>query len=164
MGIESKKPMQLAGRMDVLMTSIADGLTPGRSQKSERSFRILDFKSGNRAVPTTKQLAKGESLQLLLYARALWEMGSRDIAISIISKNVSKAKWLEIDFNESTFAGIIDIVQRLLHQRTYGHRPGARDGFTFQETLPISFTEPESGVIESRWNLTHPEWEAIVAK
>ena len=161
MGIEDKMPVQLSGRMDVLLSNDNTALKPGRSQGKAREFRIMDFKSGDRSVPTAKNLSKGDSLQLLLYARALWEMGSRDVAISIISRNVGKAKWQEIDFDDSTYRPILSIVRRMLHGRIFGMRPGAFDAYTFNEVRPISFTELPPQVVEARWNLTHPEWEAI---
>ncbi|MGB0370649.1 MAG: PD-(D/E)XK nuclease family protein [Opitutales bacterium] len=162
MGIESKKPVILSGRMDVLLSTGDAALVPGRNQDAKRAFRVLDFKSGNRTVPTAKQMARGESLQLLLYARALWEMGSRNIAIGIISRNTSKAKWLEIDFSQANYEPLIQIILRMVHTRTYGYRPGLANVFGFQEPRPISFTDLPETVIEARWQLTHPEWEEIV--
>ena len=132
---------------------------------------IVDFKTGNkksiaprsrkkdepRPPRVRKQVLKGETLQLALYALAAKQLGAQSVSVSILSPAIARA---EPQLHDEDFADCGPIFRELARiQATgiFGMKGALRGAFNFTKNYPLATLAIDPEVIDERWELTHPD-------
>ena len=130
---------------------------------------IIDYKTGRRTslAPGRKsadkavddfrtKLLDGKGVQLAIYALALHELGSRDVGISLLTR--------ELDLDRAQVAFPVIEAQReiwaefarLSRSGAFGMRGPLRAEFQFQNDYPLATLGFDPDFLEEKWSATHP--------
>jgi hypothetical protein len=135
------------GRIDLLL---------GTSAALEDLW-LVDYKTGNRKALTQKDIAKGEVIQLGLYALALRAAGARHVGLSLLTPagELSQPQIQLSDLDE--YPDIWRVLLRMQETGVFGMRGALRDEFGFGQDYPLATLAIDEEILEGKWTRTHPE-------
>lgn len=151
--------LSFSGRADLIL-----------SRGGGRDLWVVDYKTGTKKTlrPSRchsdrqlseklgKKLRGGEGIQLALYALALREGGAENVAVSLLSPNLSLDRpQLRVD----DFAAQNEFWRELARMQAtgiFGMRGEIRSDFTFSGAYPLATLPLEPELLEAKWTLTHP--------
>ncbi len=146
--------LSVKGRMDLVMAKSPVELRPGQLDRAANLW-ILDFKTGAARKLAPAELAKGDGIQLALYAMALLDLGAREVRVSGVSPGVSLAPGrTATELREMTEPWAT--LARMQRTGIFGMKGAWRSEFGRQVRYPLATLEIPEDILEQRWALTHP--------
>jgi hypothetical protein len=161
----------LRGRADLLLGKTASA--PTSLQVPE--LWMIDFKTGNRdalskglkenddqrADKVRRKVLKGDALQLSLYANAAKQLGARDVRVSLVSPNITKAEpQLAFEDFEQCREAFRELA-RMQATGIFGFKGSLRNAYAFTQAYPIATLAIDPEIVDERWEKTH---EALVVE
>ena len=143
----------LRGKIDLLLArSAADNF-------AGQEIWIVDYKTGSDKKLNTGDLhdtlVKGKTMQLALYALAIYALGARKVEASIIAPGIKdivrQLDATELAVQTAVFADLAEM------QRTgvFGMKGKIRPAFGFGRAYPLATLQVDDDVLEDKWQRTH---------
>lgn len=140
----------LKGKLDLLLAS----------EKTEKllpaSVLIADYKTSGNHDFKTKDLHKGNGLQLALYGLAASILDSKEVQLSFVQR--WKTILIKDGVNFSELDYIWQGLSRMSHTGIFGMRNLENSDAPIQsKTLPLATLEVDPDILERKWKRTHPD-------
>jgi hypothetical protein len=145
----------LRGKIDLLLIDPgSDAFDRNGGNFANCACWVIDFKTGSAKNLTDKQLEKGIGLQTLLYALAVRAAGAEAVAVSLQTFDAALKPQVQM---EQILAAttLFRSLSRLHREGIFGMRPAAESDYGFAPQYPMATRPIPSGVLESKWALTH---------
>jgi len=152
--------LRLNGQMDLLLAKNPPG-DQGRPLAGSNLW-VVDFKTGDNKLLSRSELAKGNGVQVALYALALHALGADKVALSISNPHQSLEAQLELE----DVLSLTRLWEGLCHMQDtaiFGMRGELRPDFTRGAEYPLATLEVNPDILEEKRERTHslpPEDEA----
>lgn len=159
------KKLRFRGRIDLILArSLANGPSLDRLQ-----VWIVDYKTGNqkslvspswnkdaRFAGLGKKLVRGDGVQLGLYGMAAREVGTEQVALSLLSPRTNLDQ-PQLDLNELTLhSEFWEALYQMQETGTFGLLGPIRSDFSFAAAYPLATLPIEEELLREKWALTHP--------
>ena len=145
--------LHVRGRIDLILGSA--GKT---SAGWPEAAWIIDYKTGNRKELTTARLARGEGLQLALYALALHQLGAPDAGVSLLTPALTltapQLTLADLAAQTRLWRGLHAMQQR----GVFGQHGALRDEWSFRGGYPLAMLAIDEEVLGEKWSITHPDF------
>ena len=140
--------LHIRGRIDLLLTTSA----------SIEDAWLVDYKTGNRAALRTKDLARGDGVQLALYALALREAGARSVGLSLLTPGAAldapQLALADLDALGGLWRGLF----KMQETGVFGMRGALREEYGFRGDYPLATLAIDEEILAEKWTLTHPDF------
>ena len=140
--------LHIRGRIDLLLTNAA----------SIEDAWLIDYKTGNRAALRTKDLARGDGVQLALYALALRAAGARAVGLSLLTPGAAldtpQLTLIDLDALDGLWRGLL----KMQECGVFGMRGALREEYTFRGDFPLATLAIDEEILAEKWSLTHPDF------
>lgn len=151
----SATELPLKGRLDLVLLDQAATLAPGGLVGL--TAWLLDFKSGSAEALTVKQLAKGNGLQLALYALALRALGADLVELTQLTREAAAEPQLDAGkFTDASLAGLWQLLAAMALSGTWGEFHDLADVNDRRGDYPSATLPVPVEILREKWNLTHP--------
>jgi len=159
------KKLRFRGRIDLILArSLANASLLDRSQ-----VWIVDYKTGNqkslvspswnedaRFAGLRKKLVRGDAVQLGLYGMAARELGTEQVALSLLSPRTTLDQ-PQLDLDELTsHSDFWEALYQMQETGTFGLLGPIRSDFSFAAAYPLATLPIEEELLREKWALTHP--------
>lgn len=152
-GVAAKLPdggaLRLKGRIDLLLAQ-QNGIENG-------TLWVLDFKSGRTKTRLSAgNLAKGEGVQIALYALALQARGAAAVTANV----VRPGEPVEEGLTQAAVAGATSVWQTLAAMQdrgVFGMNGELRPEFGVPRVYPLATLAVDDETLATKWALTHPQ-------
>ena len=163
LGIDKK--LRFRGRIDLILArSLVRGSPLDRLQ-----VWIVDYKTGNqkslvssswnedaRFAGLRKKLVRGDAVQLGLYGMAARELGTEQVALSLLSPRTNLDQ-PQLDLEELTsHSEFWEALYQMQETGTFGLLGPIRSDFSFAAAYPLATLPIDEELLRERWALTHP--------
>ena len=138
--------LRIHGRIDLLLTTTA----------SLDDTWLIDYKTGQRAALKLGDIARGESVQLALYALALRAAGARAVGLSLLAPGISlDAAQLNVAHLDA-LDPLWGVLLRMQETGVFGMHGPLRHEFGFRRSHPLATLAIDEEILAEKWGLTHP--------
>lgn len=149
--------LPLTGRIDlVLAREWQPSSKTEEAWPEEAPFWVLDFKTGGDKPLSPNTLARGEGVQLALYALALDYFGSRQVSVSLARPGTTLTPQLNLEDLKS-FTGLWAGLQGIHKSGVIGMAGPIRDRFRYVGDYPLATLPVNEEVLAAKWVKTHPQ-------
>jgi len=146
--------MPLAGRLDLVRLSRAGVFAPGGLTGT--GAWLVDFKTGGDQTLSVARLAKGEGLQLALYAVALQALGAGPVRLTLLTREGgAEAQLTGEELADPPLAGLWQLVADLAVAGQWGERHDLADAHDRAGDYPLATLPMPGEIIRQKWALTH---------
>lgn len=135
------------GRIDLLLSTSA----------ALEDVWLVDYKTGHRDPLTAADIARGDGLQLGLYALALHAAGARQVGVSLLTAD---AVLHEPQVDLAALDALTDLWRGLLHMQetgVFGMLGPLRQEFGISQDYPLSTLAVDEAILAHKWRLSHPD-------
>jgi len=152
--------LRLNGQMDLLLAKNPPG-DPGRPLAGSHLW-VVDFKTGSSEPLSKSKLAKGNGVQIALYALALRSLGATRVTLSISNPHQLLEPQLELE----DVLSLTRLWEELCHMQDtaiFGMRGELRPEHVQGARYPLATLAVNPDILEEKWERTHslpPEDEA----
>jgi hypothetical protein len=140
--------LHIRGRIDLLLTTAP----------SIEDAWLVDYKTGNRAALRTKDLARGDGVQLALYALALRAAGAQSVGLSLLTPGAAldapQLTLTDLDALGRLWRGLF----RMQESGVFGMRGALREEYGFRGDYPLATLAIDEELLEEKWCLSHPDF------
>jgi hypothetical protein len=144
----------LAGRLDLVPLSRAGVFAPGGLAGT--AAWLVDFKTGGDQTLSVARLAKGEGLQLALYAVALQALGAGPVRLTLLTREGgAEVQLTGEDLENPQLAGLWQLVADLAVAGQWGERHDLADAHDRAGDYPLATLPVPGEVVHKKWRLTH---------
>jgi RecB family exonuclease len=156
--------LQLHGRIDLILAKSASGTGPDPDELWIIDYKTgshSPFKRGSGSAESTeskllKRFAKGDGLQLALYALALQKKDAKPVGFSLLTSDET------LDAPQLTHEHLTGLgkfwlgLHRMQNTGVFGMRGGIRGEYAFGPDYPLATLEIMPEILRRKWELTHP--------
>lgn len=139
------------GRIDLLLST----------ESTLTDVWLVDYKTGNRKALKLTDLAKGQGLQLALYALALRAAGARQVGLSLLATGTTldapQIEIAELDTLADLWSGLL----RVQETGVFGMIGALRDEFGFGRDYPLATLAIDEEILAEKWARTHPDFASV---
>ncbi len=153
-GTEVEFPLR--GRMDLVLFPQRTEFAPGKMANT--AAWVIDFKTGKDKPLKLKALARGEGLQLALYAWALRAMGAPSVALTLLNSDTDGAPQLQgTDLADGKLADLWQLLATYAGEGRWGERNDLDDEHDRPGDYPSATLPVPVAVLWQKWEITHPD-------
>jgi hypothetical protein len=157
--------LRLHGRIDLLLAkSVPEpGTHPDElwiidyKTGSKDPFKLGSGNSASTEARLQKRFAKGDGLQLALYALALQKKDAKPVGISLLTPDETLD---EPQLTHEHLTGLGNLwlgLHRMQNTAVFGMHGAIRDEFSFGPDYPLATLEIMPEILDAKWALTHPQ-------
>jgi len=138
--------LYVRGRVDLLLST----------SEALQDVWLVDYKTGHRDPLTTEDIAKGDGLQLGLYALALRAAGAQEVGVSLLTSNITldtpQVQLAQLDQLTDLWRGLLQM------QRTgvFGMHGALRREFGISQDYPLATLPVDETILAQKWMMSHP--------
>jgi hypothetical protein len=140
--------LHIRGRIDLLLTTSA----------SLDDAWLIDYKTGNRKGLSLKTLARGDGVQLALYALALRAAGAHAVGLSLLTPGAPleapQLSLADLDKLGPLWRGLL----RMQESGVFGMHGALREEYGHRRDYPLATLAIDGEVLAEKWTLTHPDF------
>ncbi|MEO7319521.1 MAG: PD-(D/E)XK nuclease family protein, partial [Chthoniobacteraceae bacterium] len=138
--------LRIHGRIDLLLTT---------STALEDAW-LIDYKTGKRTALKLGDIARGESVQLALYALALRAAGARAVGLSLLAPGIPlDAPQLNVAHLDA-LDPLWGVLLRMQETGGFGMHGALRNEFGVRRSYPLATLAIDEEILAEKWSLTHP--------
>jgi hypothetical protein len=151
-GTEFEIPIK--GRMDLAL--FPRPVIWAKSRLAGTHAWLIDFKSGQAEAMTKKKLAKGQGLQLALYAQALLAMGAASVALTLLNRDTeAEPQLLESDLGAPELADLWQLLADFAVAGRWGEICDLTDDYRAAGDYPSATLPVPVEILRQKWLRTH---------
>lgn len=156
--------LPIHGRADLILARPAEGSRPrgvpsiDSPDKEGWEFWVIDFKTGRQAALDAKRIARGDGLQVSLYAVALQGLTGRNTLASVLSP-ASPELQPQIESNALVheLAEFWKALSRVAYRGQLGFCEPLRQRYGAAGVYPSAMTPIPRDILTAKWAQTHPD-------
>ncbi|MGA2051975.1 MAG: PD-(D/E)XK nuclease family protein [Opitutales bacterium] len=148
--------LPLAGRLDLVLLARAGVFAPGGL--TDTAAWLVDFKSGSDEPLRPTRLAKGEGVQLALYALALRALGAGAVQLTLLAREgAAEAQLTGVDLEDPKLEGLWRLLSAMAGGR-WGEFHDLADEHDRPGDYPLATLPPAGEILRRKWELTHQDF------
>ena len=144
----------LSGKMDLVLFPRAIAFASGKMNGADAW--LLDFKTGGDQPLSLKRLARGEGLQLALYALALRALGAGAVSLTLLNSETAAAPQLQAaELGDEQLAGLWQLLAAFAAQGRWGEIHDLDDEHDRAGDYPAATLPVPAQILRQKWAVTH---------
>jgi len=148
----------LRGRLDLVLCNRPAQVVP-ENLRGARAW-LIDFKSGGDRPLGLTRLARGEGLQLALYALALRALGAEGVAMTTLTREAAAETQLTgADLDADALTGMWRTLAEFSSAGCWGEFHDLTDAHDRPGDYPLATLPVAGEILREKWALTHPHWK-----